>query len=127
VRKATRLLIGAGIPLLSQSTLLRGVNDKASVLEELFRALTEMRIKPYYLHHPDLAPGTGHFRLKIAEGRALMQGLLGKLSGIARPHYMLDIPGGFGKVPLGASSVVKNGEGYTVTDYQGKVHKYKDV
>jgi lysine 2,3-aminomutase len=127
VRAATRLLIDAGIPLLSQSTLLRGVNDDAAVLENLFRALVELRIKPYYIHHPDLAPGTGHFRLPVAKGRALLAKLRGRLSGIAQPQYMLDIPGGFGKVPLGVSPVEENGDGYDVTDYQGGKHRYGDV
>jgi lysine 2,3-aminomutase len=126
VRAATQLFIKAGIPLLSQSTLLRGVNDKAETLEKLFRTLVEMRIKPYYLHHPDLAPGTGHFRLPIAEGQALLKSLQGSLSGIAQPHYMLDIPGGFGKVPLGVSWVEKDKSGYTVTDYKESKHSYID-
>jgi len=124
VRAAAQLFLKAGIPLLSQSTLLKGVNDDASVLEKLFRALTAMRIKPYYLHHPDLAPGTGHFRLPLAEGRALTAALQGKLSGIAQPRYMLDIPGGFGKVPAGAAWIEKNGDTYSVTDYQGGTHRY---
>ncbi len=120
VRTATQLFLKAGIPLLSQSTLLRGVNDKADSLEILFRKLVEMRIKPYYLHHPDQAKGTSHFRLPIAEGQGLMKKLLGRLSGIARPHYMLDIPGGFGKVPLDGGYI----DGETVTDWQGKEHDY---
>jgi lysine 2,3-aminomutase len=126
VRGATQLLIKAGIPLLSQSTLLRGVNDKPEVLEKLFRTLVEMRIKPYYLHHPDLAPGTGHFRLPVAEGQSLMKRLLGKLSGIALPLYMLDIPGGYGKSPIGVSWIEKNDTGYVVTDYKGGKHDYAD-
>jgi lysine 2,3-aminomutase len=126
VRAATQQLIKAGIPLLSQSTLLRGVNDKAEALEKLFRTLVEMRIKPYYLHHPDLAPGTGHFRLPVAEGQSLVKNLLGKMSGIAQPHYMLDIPGGFGKSPISVSWIEKNDNGYVVTDYKGGKHDYQD-
>ncbi|TAL37815.1 MAG: lysine-2,3-aminomutase-like protein [Alphaproteobacteria bacterium] len=126
VREATRKFIAAGIPLLSQSTLLRGVNDDAAVLEELFRALTAMKIKPYYLHHPDLAPGTSHFRLSIARGRGLVEKIWGRLSGIAQPSYVLDIPGGFGKVPAGGEWLQEDGEGYAVTDYQGGKHRYKD-
>ena len=126
VRTAVQLLVKAGIPLLSQSTLLRGVNDKAEVLEKLFRTLVELRIKPYYLHHPDLAPGTGHFRLPVTEGQSLVKGLLGKLSGIAQPHYMLDIPGGFGKSPISVSWIEKNDNGYVVTDYKGTKHDYQD-
>lgn len=125
VRGAVQKFIKAGIPLLSQSTLLKGVNNDASVLEELFRKLTATKVKPYYLHHPDLAPGTSHFRLSIKEGQELTSSLLGKLSGIAQPHYMLDIPGGFGKVPVGKTWIEESGDGYEVTDYQGKKHKYK--
>ncbi len=126
VKAAAQLMIKAGIPLLSQSTLLRGVNDDAAVLEDLFRAFTAMRVKPYYLHHPDMAPGTSHFRLPVAEGQRLTASLLGKLSGIAQPHYVLDIPGGFGKVPLGTAWVEKDGDGYRVTDFHGNRHAYKD-
>jgi lysine 2,3-aminomutase len=126
VRAATQLLIKAGIPLLSQSVLLRGVNDSAQTLEELFRALTAGRIKPYYLHHPDLAAGTGHFRLPLAEGQALAQSLWGRMSGIAQPRYVLDIPKGFGKVPVQMPWVTEIPDGYAVTDYQGGHHCYKD-
>ena len=75
MRGAVGRLLRAGIPVLSQSVLLRGVNDDAAVLEALFRGLVAMRVKPYYLHHPDLAPGTAHFRLDIAEGQRLVCGL----------------------------------------------------
>jgi lysine 2,3-aminomutase len=127
VRAVTQRFICAGIPLLSQSTLLKGVNDKTETLERLFRALTAMKIKPYYLHHPDKAPGTSHFRMTVAEGQAVAGGLWGKMSGIAQPHYVLDIPGGFGKVPIGKSWVSaedKEGE-YHVTDPAGRKHKYR--
>lgn len=125
VKEAARKFQRAGIPLLSQSVLLRGVNDDEKTLEELFRALVAMRIKPYYLHHPDLAPGTSHFRLTINEGRAIVKKLWGRMSGIAQPNYVLDIPGGFGKMPL-ADSWTDNaaGETHKVTDYQGKTHVY---
>jgi lysine 2,3-aminomutase len=124
VRAATQLLLKAGIPLLSQSVLLKGVNNNAETLEKLFRALAEMRIKPYYLHHPDLAPGTSHFRLSLKEGQQLMQSLQGNLSGIALPRYMLDIPGGFGKVPVEAPWVEEKDGGYIVTDRHGEKHLY---
>lgn len=124
VRAAANLFLKSGIPLLSQSVLLKGVNDTPQALENLFRALTAMRIKPYYLHHPDLAPGTGHFRLPIAEGQALTTALHGRMSGIAQPGYVLDIPGGFGKVSLGVTRLEKNDAGYVVTDYTGAAHDY---
>jgi lysine 2,3-aminomutase len=99
-RAALARLADAGIALLSQTVLLRGVNDDADVLEALMRAFLANRVKPYYLHQGDLAPGTAHFRTTIAEGRALMQALRGRLSGIAQPTYVVDLPGGHGKVPL---------------------------
>jgi lysine 2,3-aminomutase len=101
VRAACDRLIDAGLPMVSQSVLLAGVNDDAAVLEGLMRRFVEFRIKPYYLHHADLAPGTGHFRTSLAEGQALMRALRGRLSGLAQPTYVLDIPGGHGKVPVG--------------------------
>ena len=93
-------LVDAGIPLVSQTVLLKGVNDDADTLDTLFRALVKNRIKPYYLHHGDLAPGTSHFRTTLDDGRALMRTLRGRLSGLAQPTYVLDIPGGAGKIPV---------------------------
>ncbi len=122
VRAAAQKFLRKGIPLLSQSVLLKGVNDDAKALENLFRKLVEFRIKPYYLHHPDMARGTSHFRLPVSKGRALMKKLLGRLSGIAQPRYMLDIPGGFGKVPL-EDGYCNDG---VVTDWQGETHVYQD-
>jgi lysine 2,3-aminomutase len=115
-------LAKAGVPLLSQTVLLKGINDAVPVLEELFRALIRHRVRPYYLHHPDLAPGTGHFRLGIDEGRALMRALRGRLSGIAQPTYVLDIPGGAGKVPVGPDYV--DAASGTVIDPAGRGHRY---
>jgi len=124
-RAAAQKLVKAGIPLLSQSVLLRGVNDDAATLEALFRSLTAMKVKPYYLHHPDMAPGTGHFRLSVEEGRAITAQLHGRLSGIAVPDYVLDIPGGFGKVSLSESPVVEKEDGvYEATDFNGRTHNY---
>lgn len=125
VKAVAQKFVKAGIPLLSQSTLLKGVNNDAKLLEQLFRAFTAMKVKPYYLHHPDLAPGTGHFRLTIKEGQELTAQLQGKMSGIAQPHYMLDIPGGFGKVPVSRQWIAETEDGYDVTDFKGETHKYK--
>jgi lysine 2,3-aminomutase len=94
-------LADAGIPLIGQTVLLKGVNDDADTLDALFRALTKNRIKPYYLHQGDLAPGTSHFRTTLAQGQNLMRELRGRLSGLAQPTYVLDIPGGAGKIPVG--------------------------
>jgi lysine 2,3-aminomutase len=116
----------AGVPLLAQTVLLRGVNDSADALEALFRALLRARVKPYYLHHCDLARGAGHFRTTIAEGRAIMAELRRRLSGAALPTYVLDIPGGFGKVPAGPAYIEPGPEGWTVTDPRGGRHAYAD-
>lgn len=127
-RDAIRTLADGGVALLSQSVLLRGVNDDAAVLAALFRGLTALRVTPYYLHHCDLARGTSHFRTTIAEGLAIMQALRGHLSGVAIPSYVLDLPGGYGKVPLDSGSVTPNGPGqWRICDWQGRVHDYADI
>jgi lysine 2,3-aminomutase len=114
--------VDAGIPMLSQSVLLRGVNDDAETLGALMRELVECRIKPYYLHHADLAPGTAHLRTGIAEGQALMRGLRGRFSGLCQPTYVLDIPGGYGKSPIGPNYLSEDGT--AVEDYNGRRHGY---
>jgi lysine 2,3-aminomutase len=119
-RAACALLADNGIVLLSQSVLLRGVNDTPEALRDLMRAFVETRIKPHYLHHPDLARGTGHFRLPIERGQELMRALRGHLSGLCQPTYILDIPGGHGKVPVGPI-YLDAGE---VADYRGVTHTY---
>ena len=125
VRAACARVIDAGIPMVSQSVLLRGVNDDAGTLSALMRAFVEARIKPYYLHHADLAPGTSHFRTTIAQGQALMRALRGRLSGLAQPAYVLDIPGGYGKVPVGPGYVDMCGEvGAMIEDINGVRHEY---
>jgi lysine 2,3-aminomutase len=124
-KAAVARLVDGGIVLISQSVLLRGVNDSVETLAELMRCFVENRIKPYYLHHPDLAPGTGHFRLPIAEGQALVAGLRGRVSGLAQPTYILDIPGGYGKADIGAAEI-SGGDGcLTVRDWQGGEHIYR--
>ena len=100
-REACARLVDAGVPLVGQTVLLRGVNDAAPALEALMRAMVECRIKPYYLHHGDLAPGTAHLRTTVEAGRALVRGLRGRVSGLCQPSYVLDIPGGHGKAPIG--------------------------
>jgi lysine 2,3-aminomutase len=119
-RMACGELVRVGATLLGQTVLLRGVNDDPAVLETLFRAMVAQRIKPYYLHHPDLAPGTAHFRLSIGQGQAIVRALRGRLSGLAQPTYVLDIPGGAGKVPIGPNMVEPGG----VRDPAGRLHAY---
>jgi len=121
-RAACARLIDAGIPMLSQTVLLRGVNDDAQTLGALMRALVECRIKPYYLHHADLAPGTAHLRTTIADGQALMRSLHGRTSGLCQPAYVLDIPGGYGKSPIGPNYL--SADGSMVRDFMGRAHRY---
>src|SRR5215467_12919452 len=124
-RAACARIIDAGIPMLSQSVLLRGVNDDPDTLAALMRALVENRIKPYYLHHGDLAPGTAHLRTTISEGQALMRTLRTRLSGLALPTYVLDIPGAHGKVPIGPQYLSNSAAGYVLDDAHGGSHTYE--
>lgn len=120
-RAACGRLVDAGIPMLSQSVLLKGVNDEVEALADLMRAFVEARVKPYYLHQLDPAPGTSHFRVSIAEGQALIRALRGRLSGLAQPTYVFDIPGGHGKVPIGPAYL--NREASTILDPRGAEHR----
>jgi lysine 2,3-aminomutase len=127
-RRACARLVDAGIVMISQSVLLKGVNDDVETLATLMRSFVESRIKPYYLHHPDLAPGTSHFRLSIEEGQALVGALRGRVSGLCQPTYILDIPGGHGKTVVTATTIESQGGGcYTVTDFRGQEHTYPPV
>lgn len=124
-RAAAARLADAGFPLVSQSVLLRGVNDEVNALAELMQALVAARIRPYYLHHPDLAPGTGHFRVSVEEGQALYSALRDRVSGLALPHYVIDIPGGVSKANAAPSDVVDAAEGKALRGRDGKLHPYK--
>ncbi len=130
-RAACARMADAGIPLLAQSVLLKGVNDTPAALAELMRALVECRIKPYYLHHGDLAPGTAHLRSDIATGQNLMRALRGRLSGLCQPAYVLDIPGGYGKSPIGPNYLTQTGSNgsaqLVVEDFNGEHHRYPPV
>jgi lysine 2,3-aminomutase len=134
-RAACARLVDAGIPMISQSVLLRGINDDAVTLAALMRAFVECRIKPYYLHHGDLAPGTAHLRTTLAQGQELMRSLRGRVSGLCQPDYVLDIPGGHGKAPVGPQFLATHDPSasdqeaaeerrYRVIDYCGDVHLY---
>jgi lysine 2,3-aminomutase len=127
-RAACARIADAGLPLLGQSVLLAGVNDTPQALAELMRACVECRIKPYYLHHGDLAPGTSHLRTDIATGQDLLRALRGRLSGLCQPSYVLDIPGGHGKSPIGPSYIAHEGTNgsahYVVEDFNGGRHAY---
>ncbi len=125
IKAAFQRLSHSGAVLLSQTVLLKDINNEADVLEQLFRTLLANRVKPYYLHHPDMAPGTSHFRLSIKEGQDIMRKLRGRVTGLAYPTYVLDIPGGYGKVPLNASYVEELADStYKVTDINGHTHAY---
>jgi lysine 2,3-aminomutase len=119
-------LADAGIPLLSQSVLLKGVNDDLDTLELLMRRFVELRVKPYYLHHADLAPGTGHFRTTLETGRALMRGLRARASGLAQPTYVVDIPGGYAKALAASSDLAFSPDGRAqLRDGEDFWHEYK--
>jgi lysine 2,3-aminomutase len=122
-RAAIRRIQSRGVPVLGQSVLLRGVNDSEAALEALFRAMLRCRIKPYYLHQLDPAPGTSRFHVPIAEGRSLLAGLRGRVTGLAWPTYVLDIPGGHGKVPIGPQYLQQDG---TIADPWGGRHLLAD-
>ena len=134
-RAACAAIVDAGIPMVSQSVLLRGVNDDPETLEALMRAFVECRIKPYYLHHGDLAPGTAHLRTTLAHGQDIMRALRGRVSGLCQPEFVVDIPGGHGKSPAGPTYVTVEKSlsadrehaaetRYRVVDYCGDVHLY---
>ncbi|MEE8657710.1 Radical SAM core domain-containing protein [Acetobacteraceae bacterium EV16G] len=123
--QALRHVRKRGIPVLSQSVLLRGVNDSVVVMEALLRRLVQLGVKPYYLHHLDPAPGTEHFRVPVERGLEILRGLRGRVTGLAWPTYVMDIAGGYGKVPLGphyleAGPAMLEG----VTDPKGRHHKW---
>jgi lysine 2,3-aminomutase len=119
-RVALRRVLSRAIPVLGQSVLLRGVNDSAEGLEALFRAMLAARIKPYYLHQLDAAPGTARFHVPIEEGRRLLAALRGRVTGLAWPTYVLDIPGGAGKVPVGPDYLDRDGQ---IRSPDGKRHQ----
>jgi lysine 2,3-aminomutase len=134
-RAACAAIIDAGIPMVSQSVLLRGVNDDVATLEALMRGFVECRIKPYYLHHGDLAPGTSHLRTTLEQGQEIMRRLRGRVSGLCQPEYVLDIPGGHGKAPVGPNYLSAENsfspereqppeKRYRIVDYCGDVHLY---
>ncbi len=126
---ACRALHRAGAHLLNQNVLLKGVNDNAATLAELYRGLVyRAGVKPYYLHHCDMTLGVGRFRTTIAAGQAIMRQLRGHISGLCLPTYVLDLPGGAGKVPLGPEYIRSHaGRDYRIESYTGEVHAYRDT
>lgn len=123
---ACALLADAGIVLGNQTVLLRGVNDDATVCAELCRGLLRMRVRPYYLHQMDLVKGTAHFRTGLATGMGLVEGLRGQVSGLAIPHFVVDLPGGKGKVPLARSAATVTEDGWRIRTCSGETVPYRD-
>lgn len=122
---ACGLLADAGIPLGNQAVLLKGVNADAAILKQLFRRLLTLRVKPYYLHHPDQVRGTHHFWCTPDKGLALMDALRGHISGPCIPHYVIDLPGGHGKVALTPESVVsRETDRWRIRTYTGETVDY---
>jgi lysine 2,3-aminomutase len=120
-------LADAGIPLGGQSVLLRGVNDDPEVMKRLMQGLLRMRVRPYYLHQCDAIRGSAHFRTPVEKGREIIRSLHGHTSGYAVPMYMIDAPGGGGKVPAGPEYMAgREGDDLLLRSYAGRVHRYRD-
>jgi lysine 2,3-aminomutase len=127
VAAACNLLADAGIPLGSQTVLLRGINDDAAVLKELFHGLLKLRVRPYYLYQADPVVGTGHLRTSIGKGIEIMGQLRGHTSGYAVPTYVVDAPGGGGKIPVQPETVVSHDGGvWQFRNWAGKTYSYID-
>jgi len=125
--KACELLANAGIPLGNQTVLLRGINDDCSTMRDLMTGLLELRVRPYYIHQMDLIKGTAHFRTPVAQGLEIIRALRGHVSGMAVPHYVIDLPGGKGKVALLPDSMEREGDMLFLQTYQGERVAYRDI
>jgi lysine 2,3-aminomutase len=124
-KEAIRHIVGQGIPVLNQAVLLKGVNDSADILVELFRGLLKSKVKPYYLFQGDLASGTKHFRTSLDHGLDLMDQVRSRLSGMGVPTYAVDLPDGGGKIPLNRGTVVGKEDGwYLLQGPEGKIYRY---
>ena len=123
--RACGLLADAGIPLGCQSVLLRGINDNPATMLRLIRGLLSIRVRPYYLHHPDPVEGTEHFRVPLSIGLKIMKTLRGNVSGIGIPQYMLDLPGGGGKIPLLPQYIQEEKENLLIIrNFEGRLYEY---
>ena len=125
--RACASLADAGIPLGNQTVLLRGVNDTETVMRDLLTGLLSIRVKPYYLHQMDVIRGGGHFRTPVTTGLDIIRSLRGHVSGMAIPHFVIDLPEGKGKVPLLPDPVVRDGDVFYLTTYRGEVVAYHDI
>jgi len=127
VRRSCGLLADSGIPLGSQTVLLRGINDKPSIMKRLMHELLKIRVRPYYIYQCDLAMGTEHFRTPIAVGMNIIEKLRGHTTGYAVPSFVIDAPGGGGKIPVGPTYLISQDKGKMVLrNYQGKVFEYQE-
>ena len=126
-REACHRLADAGIPLGNQTVLMKEVNDDLTVMKQLVQRLLSLRVRPYYLHQMDLVKGTGHFRTRVEKGLEIMAGLRGHTSGLATPYYMIDLPGGKGKVPLLPEDVKRRDGKLILRNYLGEVVEYPDL
>ncbi len=125
VTRACIAIADAGIPLGNQSVLLRGINDRADTMKELLLGLVRMRVRPYYLYQCDLNEGLGHFRTPVETGIDIIRELTGSISGFAVPKFVIDAPGGGGKVPIQPEYVVSMDGGEVVMrNYEGKLYTY---
>jgi len=123
---ACEMLADAGIPMGNQTVLLRGVNDNPSIMKRLMQMLLSIRVKPYYIHQMDLVTGTRHFRTRIENGRRIMEGLRGYTSGLANPHFVIDLQGGKGKVSLDGGYIEKSENGYIIKNYLNETVEYNE-
>ena len=125
--RACTTLADAGVPVGNQTVLLRGVNDDAMLLAELFRGLVKNRVRPYYLFQCDLVRGVEHFRTKVSKGIEIMEYLRGRLSGLAIPNFVVDVPGGGGKIPLLPSYILASSPTHTVLrNFEGMIVAYPE-
>lgn len=124
--EACNRLADAGIPLGNQTVLLKGVNDDPTVMKGLMQKLLTIRVRPYYIHQADLVQGAGHFRTPVEKGLEIMAGLRGHTSGMATPYYVIDLPGGKGKVPILPDDVKRQGQTFLLRNYLGEIIEYQD-
>lgn len=124
---ACALLADAGIQMGNQTVLLRGVNDDIDTMRELMSGLLGIRVRPYYLHQMDLVKGTSHFRTPLTSGLEIIKALRGHISGLAVPHYVIDLPGGKGKVPVLPDTFKRRGDQVYLTTYRGERVAYRDI
>jgi lysine 2,3-aminomutase len=122
---ACDMLSDAGIPLGSQSVLLKGINDRPYIMRKLLHELLQIRVRPYYIYQCDPVRGTQHFRTPVAVGINIMEKLRGHTSGYAVPTYVIDGPGGGGKIPVGPNYILSQAKGkYVLRNYKGKIYTY---